>query len=536
MKSLCAPLCMVILWAPFSVSSLAAPTQQQPPSNVPTFHVTSNLVVLDVTVVDKKGRPVVTGLKRDDFTITEDKKPEPIFSFELPETHVVGQNDDDDNPQGKAPITILVLDQLNSSFDDFARIRYETKRFLLAQKPELASPTELLVVGDDSLEMRQGYTRSRADLLDALNHLLTVLPLKRMNAAFFWERFAQSMDALQQIALQNKGIPGRKNVVWVGHGGPNIDLDRQYIPGSIVDQLTQYVHSTTNMLVDARISLFVIYPGLSVGSEGVSLSAWEAGVDLGDDDPFAGDINFGVLVNETGGKLFYNRNDVDVEIKQSVRMGAEYYTLSYQPLDVEANGKFRRIRVTLRDPNLRAVTKAGYFAPDKNAPIDPRQQEMANLAEATDSTIPFHALNVSLSDVVRHPDARTVEFTVQLKSKNVTFRPTEDGKITAKLLLGASSLSKNRHALTAKIEKLTITAASSDPVQLPDVASRLQLMIRVPRKTQIVRVIVEDEDGARMGSADLGRKVIDAAPATPTPEPNLTPRSRGLAPKNETSH
>ena len=38
----------------------------------PTFRITSNLVFLDVTVLDKKGHPVVTGLtSRDDFTIIE---------------------------------------------------------------------------------------------------------------------------------------------------------------------------------------------------------------------------------------------------------------------------------------------------------------------------------------------------------------------------------------------------------------------------------------------------------------------------------
>ena len=34
------------------------------------------------------------------------------------------------------------------------------------------------------------------------------------------ERLGQSLDALQQIALQNRGVPRRKNVLWVGRGGP----------------------------------------------------------------------------------------------------------------------------------------------------------------------------------------------------------------------------------------------------------------------------------------------------------------------------
>jgi hypothetical protein len=54
--------------------------------------VTSTLVFLDVTVVDKKGRPMVSGLTKDDFTITEDNKPQRIFSVEAPEAHTMSEN------------------------------------------------------------------------------------------------------------------------------------------------------------------------------------------------------------------------------------------------------------------------------------------------------------------------------------------------------------------------------------------------------------------------------------------------------------
>jgi hypothetical protein len=197
-------------------------------------------------------------------------------------------------------------------------------------------------------------------------------------------------------------------------------------PDKFTRELKQYVHSTTNMMVDARISLFVIYPGLPVRGPAMTLSAMEAGIVIGD-DPFAGDVNFGLFANETGGKLFYNRNYVDSEIRESEHMGAEYYTITYQPRQVDPDGKFRRVRVALRDVKLRAVTKAGYYAPDAHAPIDPRQEQMIKLAEAVESTIPFTALEVSLSGVVRHPDSKTAEFNVQLQSKNLSFRPSDDG-------------------------------------------------------------------------------------------------------------
>lgn len=519
-----------------SLAQTPAPTPpsqnlRQVPPDAPTLRVTSTLVFLDVTVLDKKNRPVVTGLTRDDFTITEDKKPQTIFSFESPQEHFLSAKASDENPEGKAPTTILVLDLLNSTFQDFAYIRWSTRQFLLAQPEQLPAPAEMLVVGDESLEMIQSFTRSRADLLYALNHLPAAYPFKKMNASFFWERFGQSFDALQQISLQNKGIPGRKNIIWVGHGGPSLILNPIQTPGKIADELKAYTHSTVNMLVDSRISLFVIYPGLPVYGNVMNYSAMLSNEQIGDNDPFAGDISFGVLVNETGGKLFFNRNDVDAEIAQSERMGSQYYTLTYQPHDDTSDGKFRRIRVALRNPNLHAVTKAGYYAPDAHAPVDPRHQRMVNIADAVQSTIPFDALGLQLSRVVRHPDAQTVDFTVNLASKNLALEPDETtGGGVATLVLGAASLDPVQKILASKVETLRLTSTNPDPAKLPPVVSRVPVSLRLPRRTRSVRVVIEDTDGGRMGAVNLDRKTLNAAPAEPTPQPSLTSQRPAYAP------
>jgi len=182
-----------------------------------------------------------------------------------------------------------------------------------------------VVLGNKSFEMLQGYIRSKADLLNALDHISAELH-KRMNGSFFGERFGQSIDALQQIALQNKGIPGRKNVVWVGHGGPEIYTETLTV--TVVDELNSYVHDTTNMLVDADQLVRHLSRAADPRS-GNTLTEVEAGADLGDIDSFTGGINFVSFVNETGGNLFYNRNDVEAEIKRVLELGADYYTLTY---------------------------------------------------------------------------------------------------------------------------------------------------------------------------------------------------------------
>ncbi len=512
----------IILLSLFSIKGSTVRAQQVP-SNAPTIRVTSRLVFLDVTVLDKKGRPVVKGLTKDDFTITEDKKPQRIFSFEAPETHVADANVADDNAAGNAPVTIFVLDLLNSKFEDFAYIRYMVRKYLMAQPEQLNSPAELMVLGNNSLEMVQGYTRSRADLLYALAQVPAVVPYKEINRSFIEERFYQSIDALEQIALQNKGVRGRKNIIWVGHGGPNISTFG--LLSHTVDFLHEYVHDATNMLVDSRVSLFVLYPGLRVEVPLlIRTSALDAGVRIGDDDPFAGDINFGVFVNETGGSLFYNRNDVDTEIKQSEELGSEYYTLTYQPPEGTADGKFRRIRVTLQDPNLRVVTKAGYFSPAKDAVIGPRQLTVVNLAEAARSTIPFESLRVTIEKIVRHPDTGTAEFTVLLSPRNVDWHPADDGKSTVDLLLAAASLNGRRDFLASRVEDFTVVADNQNATRLARTEAHVPVTIRIPRRTQSVRVVIETSGNGRTGAVELDRKAIDNAPATPTPEPKLMPQ------------
>jgi VWFA-related protein len=520
MKRIAVVVCVVSLAA----MAMGSARAQSPPAQTPTIQVTSRLVYLDVTVVDKKRRPVVTGLSKDDFTITEDKKPQTIFSFEAPQVHFGGTPAA--NPEGQQPVTIIVLDLLNSTFEDFAYIRYEVKRFLDAQPSRLSSPAELMVVGNQSLEMVLPFTHRREDLLDALRHIPPVLPYKEMSPSFWAERFDQSIDALQEIALQTRGVPGRKNIIWVGHGAPGFNM--MGWPVQMQKPVEQYLHATTNMLVDSRVSLYVIYPGLSARAPTMNSAMMDSYVDLGDGDPFMDQVNFGLVVNETGGKLFYNRNDVDEEMRESERLGSECYTLTYQPHNNDDDGRFERIRVTLRDRNLRAVTKAGYFAPDKNAPVNDRQQGLQNLVTALQSEVPFDALRMQVSGIVQHPDTHTVQFTVHLQQKHLEWTPADNGFSQTHLVMAAAGLDGMRTIVASKIQGYMLTADTQDPGILRDVPD----VTLVPRKTKDVRLVVESVAGQRMGSAEVDRKAILDAPAMPTPEPQLAPaRSRSQTAK-----
>ena len=53
-----------------------------------TFHTTTELVLVNVTVRDRNGNPV-RDLKREDFTVLEDNKPQQVISFDLENTDAV---------------------------------------------------------------------------------------------------------------------------------------------------------------------------------------------------------------------------------------------------------------------------------------------------------------------------------------------------------------------------------------------------------------------------------------------------------------
>ena len=179
-----------------------------------------------------------------------------------------------------------------------------------------------------------------------------------------------------------------------------------------------YAHDTTNMLVDARMSLFLIDPKGVIAAQNpdyfrigeLNLPGVAHLPDITEEiagDPFAGSINFGMLVHDTGGVYFHDRNDVDAEMHVAEELGSDYYTLTYQPPMGAADGKFRHIEVHLRDPNLHAMTKTGYYAPEPLTAADlvpQRVNPMDEISEAAQSSVVFDSLGVSIVHVVRHPD------------------------------------------------------------------------------------------------------------------------------------
>ena len=141
----------------------------------PTIRVTTRMVLVDVVVTDKEGKPVL-GLKPQDFTLEESGKAQKISAFVTP-----GQNQPPASgpalPPGiysnraqyrspGSPITVLLLDAANTQFKDQAYARRQMLRFVREQyKPGQRMAVFTLT---DSLHLLQDFTTDPQLLYAAL--------------------------------------------------------------------------------------------------------------------------------------------------------------------------------------------------------------------------------------------------------------------------------------------------------------------------------------------------------------------------------
>ena len=474
------------------------------PANAPppTIRVYVTRVVLDVVVTDAKGN-LVSGLKQDDFKVTDADEPQTITDFDVSVSHMakpdvtINSTADLDKFAPGAPVNIILLDEFNTLFEDEAFARYSLKKYLEKQPDKLTTPTMLLAVGIDKFTVLNDYTEDKQAIINSLDHHFVEYPWRNQGNSWAPERLATAFATLERVAEATVGHPGHKNMIWIGRGFPSINMAA--IPVDSSRRVESYVQQCVNMLRDARVTLYAVDPaGLVVdpiakyGNEAAYL------------DPFGGNYDFSRLARATGGKALYGRNDVDAEIGKGADAGVNFYTLTYRPttgaMDPE---KFRKIAVTLNRPGLTATTRLGYFvsyAPARVNPTNPSRQLMFDLSSAANSTMVYDAVPLSLTPDPTDRDS----FKLRIEAKGLVWTfATDTEPRHANFVVMTTTFDKKGKVLeeTAKIAK--IDAPSTVPPK-----GRIELPIAVPLKIDHdpkavrLRVVVRIVQTGREGTAD----------------------------------
>ncbi len=486
----------------------AAPVQgatQGQGLGVTTLKVSTRIVVLDVVVTDKQGR-LVRGLGKEDFTITEDRQVQTVRSFEGPEAHampagVVVSSAADLKRIGDAPVTVLVLDALNTRFEDTAFVRQAMVKFLMGQPEVLPQPMVLLMTTDTRFRQLHDYTQSRAELVAAVKAAPAEYPNKKMagrGGPAAVERMAQSLAAVEQIAQASSGTTGKKNLVWVGEGFPSADLVG--VDPKTAATIEAAVKQCTNMLLAARVTMYTINPVANVTTTVDAQSAEDlAGAETNGPEFASGAVQFETFAPSTGGKAFRSRNDLGNEVGEGIASGATYYTLSYVPTNRSDDlAKYRAIRIVMKDPDLRAVTRDGYYPPmvGNVTSVEPPKQAKAQLqldiSNAVNSVMSYNGLEVKADKVGGNYVLRVKSAGLDWTGVSATQERTEVTVIAAWYDGKDKLLGHAGKELTA-MRGVGVDAGSAAFV----------LPVAVPEGVARLRFVVRDAVNGRMGTVDL---------------------------------
>lgn len=277
----------------------------------PDIRVQSTLVLIPVTVTDPLNR-FVTGLERDDFQVFEDNRAQDIASFSSIDS----------------PVSIaVVFDCSGSMGEKLRKAREAVAHFIRRANPE---DEFLLVRFNDRASVIHAFTFDSEEI----QNQLTFTQSKGRTAL---------LDAIYLAVHETRKAKNpRKALLIVSDGG---------------DNNSRFTEAEVKSLVkEADVQIYAIGIYEPIGNR-MRTAEEASGPDL-----------LSHIAQQTGGRQYSidNINELeDVAVKIGVELRNQYI-LGYAPHNEIRDGKYRRVRVKVRQPKglppLRAFWRMGYYA------------------------------------------------------------------------------------------------------------------------------------------------------------------------------
>jgi VWFA-related protein len=359
------------------------------------FSITSNLVIVDVTVRDRSGKPM-EDLHKEDFTLLEDGKRQNIAVFEFQRMGAMRSPEPvkRENPSaaiasaapGKVQykdrrLIVLFFDLSSMPVEDQLRAQRAALRFF--QEKMTADDLVAIMTLTARLRVEQNFTADRDLLTQTVRNfrigeasgLASELGEGNADAAvdngaaftaddaeFNLFNTDRKLSALESAARMLAALPEKKALIYFSSGVGKTGIEN-------ISQLRSAVNAAVRANVafypvDAR-GLMAISPGgdASRGApkgKGLFTGATQFGLM----DSFRGQQQtLYTLAADTGGKALLDSNDLSEGITQAQKAFESYYILGYYSTNAALDGRFRRVQVRLPEfRNAHIDVRSGYFA------------------------------------------------------------------------------------------------------------------------------------------------------------------------------
>ncbi|MGA2217442.1 MAG: VWA domain-containing protein [Terracidiphilus sp.] len=304
--ALCLLLCVIL--------RAQSPSPIETESPAATLKLNVRTVLVDVVVTDRDNR-AVAGLKKEDFQVLEDGKPQTVSFFDAnfaPDPSAAAAQAPHLPPNfftnvpafvPSNSVNVLLMDGLNTQLTDQAVVHRQMVKYLASIPPGIRIGVFML---GERLRIIQGFTQDSAVLRASIARFAAnpstsaLLPTSASIAAqdapvnmelqislaegstqiadmaaglqqfndsqnFFEtnERTVMTLDALQQIGRYLAGVPGRKNLIWFVGAIPQclaaMTSENELTAAGCPYQ--EKYDKTMALLADARVSVYPIDAG-----------------------------------------------------------------------------------------------------------------------------------------------------------------------------------------------------------------------------------------------------------------------------------
>lgn len=401
-----------------------------------TFSTTTNVVVVNVSVLDKNGKPIET-LTKDDFEVYEDGKLQKLQAVDLQKlkNNVLPplQQTLQERPEPFKPPTaathnsnlkskyqdrrLMVLLFDFSSMQAAEQIRAKNAAIHFIETQMTASDEVSIMTYGSELKTAVDFTSDRAQLIGAIQAFRIG---ESSENATFADEGADSQDqsgqfvadetefnifnadlklaALEDAARGLGQYPEKKALIYISSGIQKNGADNQ-----------SQLRATVNVAIRSNVAFYPI--------DARGLSALVPGGDATQQGGFGTELFSGssqnslkqnfinqqetlaTLAVETGGKALLDSNDLTNGMRQVQEDFTSYYVLSYVSSNTSTDGRYRRLQVKLspRVAGLKAKIdyRRGYYGPTTFKRMDEEDKE-AQLAQALHSDNPVTDLPIAV--------------------------------------------------------------------------------------------------------------------------------------------
>jgi VWFA-related protein len=398
----------------------------RPPNQVPPLRTTSDLVRIDVEVTDHSGASI-KGLRADQFTVTDNGKPQKISSFVYADIEAIEQAGNEDQKPIAIPVDspaplpeeavtnavrdrrllVLFFDMTSMENDDLLRAHDAAQKFIDKQM----TPADLVsvVTYGNRLSVWADFTNDRKVLAKAIARLIPGassgladnLYAAAQNGEYDVQEYTgaaytadetefnvfntdQKLAAVEGLANVLGSIPGRKAIVQFTGGITQTGEENRTELRAATDAAN--LADVSIYSIDAR-GLFATVPGgdaTANAATGNSIFTGAAVYHQTDQRQDSRDT-LATLSSDTGGHAFFDLGDLSQAFPQIEKEYGGYYLVGYTlASNIKRDGTWHSIRVKVNAPGAHVRSREGYFAPRdfQHLQKEDRDQQLADSLES----------------------------------------------------------------------------------------------------------------------------------------------------------